>query len=76
LVGRINLIYSLLRVLFAASFFSAPAFSGVAENVNISIPEWVKTSRVNAKLNAAGVPRRVAIVKRVENQSLFEVPIY
>jgi hypothetical protein len=60
------LIYSLLRTLFAASLFSAPVFSGVAENVNISIPEWVKASKVNAKLNAAGVPRRVAIVKRVD----------
>jgi hypothetical protein len=51
---------------FAASFFSAPAFSGVAENVNISIPEWVKASKVNAKLNATGVPRRVGILKRVD----------
>ncbi|MEI6833042.1 MAG: hypothetical protein WCL28_03535 [bacterium] len=60
------MIYSLLCVVFAASFFSAPAFSGVVENVNISIPEWVKASKVNAKLNAAGVPRRVGIVKRVD----------
>ena len=60
------MIHRLLRIVFAASFFSAPAFSGVAENVDISIPEWVKASKVNAKLNAAGVPRRVGIVKRVD----------
>ncbi len=60
------MIYRLLRIVFAASFFSAPAFSGVAENVNISIPEWVKASKVNAKLNATGVPRRVGILKRVD----------
>ena len=60
------LLAALIRFLLVGSLFGGAAFAGVVEDVNISISDWVKAGKVNAKLSAIGVPRRAAIVKRVD----------
>ena len=55
-----------VALLVAGTLLVDPAYSEVKEDLNLSISDWIKSSKVNTKLSAAGIPRRAAVVKRVD----------
>lgn len=64
--GVWDLLAGLIRFLLVGILCGSAAYASVAEDVNISISDWVKVGKVNAKLSAIGVPRSAAVLKRVD----------
>jgi hypothetical protein len=61
-----NAMFMLGRMFLLVFCFTTLAQAAAVEELTLSIPQWVRASKISSRLMAAGVLRKIAVVKKVE----------